>query len=111
MFKLTVSLPPVSMSGLVALDKRRALKLPDASHLVTASRSQAQLTIDVSEGFARRWFPPTVIHLTVEARFDHLCPGDVRNDDHEYMQWNLEVIEPRLRELAEATWIYEKATG
>lgn len=54
MFTIGIDIIPSALTGLTALDRRRALRLPDGSRIEYAD--QTYLRLEVSEAFAREHF-------------------------------------------------------
>lgn len=82
MFKIILNLVPKDINGVVALDRARALGLPDTTHLWFVSggsqKGAQKVSCEVGEAFARAYFAAN--HVEEEAIIpEHfLALGDVR---------------------------------
>lgn len=78
MFRISITLTPVRITGLKALDKRRSLKLQDHSTLcVQGAPVCYPVGTDVNEAFARLHFDQTSTLLNEMVSLDDLTPDDV----------------------------------
>lgn len=75
MFTIGIDIIPSSVSGLTALDRRRALRLPDESQIDYADKTH--LRLEVSEAFAREHFDPTSREIVRKVAGEALTAEDV----------------------------------
>lgn len=82
-FTIRVSLSESRLTGLEALDRRRALALPDDNTLSFSKPGSAyegisdSVTCEVDESFARLWFAPGSNWSEIEIGDALLAPSDV----------------------------------
>jgi hypothetical protein len=106
MFSIRIDMPEVQLTGVIALDKRRSLKLPDDSALFTKDSVMMKLSVD--EGFARAHFHPADRHESRGVKFEHLQPSDVEVDAHNYVTFRKDLPPERIKELwlgGEKLWL------
>lgn len=75
MFSIGIDIVPSSVSGLTALDRRRALRLPDDSQIDYADKTY--LRLEVSEAFAREHFNPHSREIVRKVTGESLTAEDV----------------------------------
>jgi len=94
-----------TLTGLQALDERRRLGLPDATHL-TLSQSRTKRWFDVTEAFARQRFPYTSAAETGIIPLAALTKDDVVLDK-DVLKINEEMSNERAMELFAAHYVKE----
>jgi len=78
MFKIVITLRPIYMQGVKALDERRRLSLPDGATLSVYNHTA--IGVDVPESFARLWFGPESLSADAMVDLSQLAPVDVKPD-------------------------------
>jgi hypothetical protein len=76
-FKITLTIEIQNRTGLDALDWRRAHGLPDSIYVRTGFLAK---TIDVSEGFARLYFPRSETNMRRRVSANILARGELAAD-------------------------------